>query len=116
MREGVSTLVDNTIVLVGDLGALEAESLTAYCGRLHQVGQRRVRLDMAGVRDCHRSGLDGLLELVAGAAGLAVTVEGASWAQFMLPLSEASPDQVDRLCAAVRGLVGQTARRPHRAV
>jgi hypothetical protein len=104
------------LVLVGELDTREIESLTNYCRRLAASGQRELHLDLAGVTDCQRSGLIGLLGLLVEPAPPHITVEGAHWGQFMLMLGKAPVVEMQQLCDSVRTLLhaageGSTATR-----
>lgn len=101
----MSSTTRRTIVLAGAIGAPEMISLTNYCEQLHRGGQSVLRLDMTGVTDCHRAGLDGLLALAAGSAHMTVFVDGARWGHFMRLLSRAPIVEIQDLCDSVRVLL-----------
>ena len=101
----------SNIVLVGSLGAGELASLVSYCGRLHGNGQTELHLNLDGVTACDLPGLQGLVGL-ADHPGMAVSVAGARWGQFMGLLAGAPISDVQRLCDDVRGLVGSSTGAP----
>ncbi|GAA4881450.1 hypothetical protein GCM10023203_35960 [Actinomycetospora straminea] len=94
-----------TILLVGALGAPEIMSIANYCDQLHRGGQAALHLNMAGVTDCHRAGLDGLQALAAGPSTMTISISGARWGQFMVLLSRAPMLEVQDLCDSVRALI-----------
>ncbi|MDD7938464.1 hypothetical protein PHK61_08545 [Actinomycetospora lutea] len=75
----VDTHTPRTIILAGQIDAPEMTSLANYCEHLQRGGQLELRLDMTGVTDCHRAGLDGLLALAASPGTMVVSVDGARW-------------------------------------
>lgn len=101
----VFSTTPRTIILAGALGAPEMLSLANYCEQLHRGGQAELHLNMAGVTDCHRAGLEGLCALAAGSAHIDVRVDGARWGHFMRLLSTASIDEIQDLCDSVRQLL-----------
>lgn len=94
-----------TIIPTGAIGPYEMTSIANYCEQLHRCGHTALHLDMTGVTDCHGAGLDGLLALAGGSAGMAVSVDGARWQHFMLLLSTAPGVEVEALCDSVRELL-----------
>lgn len=95
-----------TIILAGTIDAPEMTSIANYCEQLHRGGQTELHLDMTGVTDCHRAGLDGLLALAAGSTEMAaVSVGGARWSHFMRLLSTAPIVEIQGLCDSVRTLL-----------
>ena len=95
------------LILAGILSTAEMANLTEYCDRLHDSGQADLTLQMSSVSDCHRAGLDGLVALIGGSSGMAVTVEGARWSQFFVMLSGAPIADLQELCDSVRGVLAQ---------
>jgi hypothetical protein len=97
-----------TIHLAGTVGESEVSSLEMYCVQLQKNGQTELLVDVEGVVDCDRAGLQGLLAL-SGRTGIAVAVKGARWSQFSEMLSQEPIAPVHRrLCRDVRRLVGTT--------
>jgi len=101
----VFSTTPRTIILAGAIGAPEMISITNYCEQLHRSGQADLHLDMTGVTDCHRAGLDGLLGLAARSIDMAVFVDGARWGHFMRLLSTAPIVEIQDLCDSVRKLL-----------
>jgi hypothetical protein len=105
----VYTETPRTIILAGALGTPEMRSIAYYCEQLHRSGQTELRLDMRGVTDCHRAGLDGLRALAAGSGDMTVSIVGARWGHFMGLLIGAPIVDVQDLCDAVRELLPRPA-------
>lgn len=101
----MSLKTSRTIVLGGPFGGPAITSLHVLCDQLRAEGVVELSVDMSGVTECERAGLDGLQTLASGPSDLAVSIQGARWEQFTTMLGTEPDGELPGLRESVRTLL-----------